>query len=113
MARERSDEAIQTKPHQGRYGLLPFLPQEPIQTRLQSLVWMASSLRSLAMTAVPRVFESGQALSRAWDADLSHRRADGFVPSARRKGEATGSRRSMLFQKDLDFQIYSKYFQAF
>jgi hypothetical protein len=36
-----------------------------------------------------------------------------FARSARRKSEATGSRRAKPFLKNLDFQIYSKYFQAF
>jgi hypothetical protein len=60
-----------------------------------------------------RLFKRARALSGAWDADLSHSGRGGFGPSAHRRGDATGSPRSKPFLKDLDFQIYSKHFQAF
>jgi hypothetical protein len=44
---------------------------------------------------------------------LSHSDRRGFTPGVRPKDDVTGSRRSKPPLKDLDFQIFSKYFQAF
>jgi hypothetical protein len=47
------------------------------------------------------------------DAGLSPRREERLRAKRAPQSEATGSRRSKPFLKNLDFQIYSKYYQAF
>jgi hypothetical protein len=54
-----------------------------------------------------------KAIKRSQGLGMQICRTPGFAPGARRKGDPTGSRWSKPLLKDLDFQISSKYFQAF